>query len=134
MKPNTARALVVLSILVVAVAATFVERQWLRAVLVLVPALFLAQKALLRAVPAPEAPAPEPPSDEDRRSDMTVRRHIRQLLDLIREFYSTCHMVAVGQLSAAKAKAKAREVEEKLDVMMEEMLSRIDLEEEEQIP
>lgn len=73
-----------------------------------------------------------PSREEDRRQDPTVRRHIQQLLDLIRDFYSTCHMVAVGQLSAAKAKAKAREVEEKLDVMMEEMLARIDVEEEEE--
>lgn len=73
-----------------------------------------------------------PSREEDRRQDITVRRHIQQLLELIRDFYSTCHMVAVGQLSAAKAKAKAREVEEKLDVMMEEMLTRIDAEEEEE--
>ncbi len=73
-----------------------------------------------------------PAREEDRRKDTTVRRHIQQLLDLIRDFYSTCHMVAVGQLSAAKAKAKAREVEEKLDAMMEEMLARIDVEEEEE--
>jgi len=70
-------------------------------------------------------PESQPPS-EDRRSDLTIRRHVRQLLELIREFYSTCHMVAVGQLSAAQAKSKAREVEEKVNALMEDMLERID--------
>lgn len=126
MKPNTVRALVALSLLVVALAAAFVEQRWLRALLVLVPAVFLAQKALLRATPATVVEPVEPPPEEDRRTDMTIRRHFRQLLELIREFYSTCHMVAVGQLSPSKAKSKAREVEEKLDIMMNEMLARID--------
>lgn len=66
------------------------------------------------------------PPEEDRRSDFAVRRHIKQLLELIRDFYSTCHMVAVGQLSPAKAKAKARHVEEKLNEMMDDMLERLD--------
>lgn len=126
MKPNTVRALVALSLLVVALAAAFVEQRWLRALLVIVPAIFMAQKALLRATPAPVVEPVEPPPEEDRRTDMTTRRHIRQLLELIREFYSTCHMVAVGQLAAPKAKKKARQVGEKLDFMMVEMLSRIE--------
>ncbi|NNF12733.1 MAG: hypothetical protein HKN72_05900 [Gemmatimonadetes bacterium] len=66
------------------------------------------------------------PPEEDRRSDFAVRRHIKQLLELIRDFYSTCHMVAVGQLSPAKAKSKARHVEEKLNEMMNDMLERLD--------
>ncbi|MDX1495569.1 MAG: hypothetical protein R3253_15990, partial [Longimicrobiales bacterium] len=114
MQPNTVRALVVLALLVAAVAAAFVEATWLRALLVIGPILFIGQRALLSAVPRPAA-APSPPVDEDRRSDMTVRRHIKQLLELIRDFYSTCHMVAVGQLSPAKAKSRARDVEEKLN-------------------
>lgn len=127
MQSNTVRALIVLGLLIAVVAAAFVEARWLRAMLVIGPMLFIGQRALLSAVPraAPSA-APTPPVDEDRRSDMTVRRHIKQLLELIRDFYSTCHMVAVGQLSPAKAKSKARDVEEKLNQMMREMLSRLE--------
>lgn len=134
MKPNTVRAMVALSLLVVALAAAFVEQRWIRVLLVIVPTLFIAQKALLRATPAPAAEPVEPPLEEDRRSDLTTRRHIRQLLDLIREFYSTCHMVAVGQLAAPTAKKKARQVGEKLDFMMVEMLSRIEAESKEDAP
>ena len=63
---------------------------------------------------------------EERRSDSGVREQIQTLLVLIREFYSTCHMVAVGQLEPAKAKAKAQEVEGKLNAMMLGMLEKLE--------
>lgn len=68
----------------------------------------------------------DPESQPERRSDATIRQEIRDLLELIREFYGTCHMVAVGQLEPAKAKAKARVVELKLQAMMTEMLARVE--------
>ena len=67
-----------------------------------------------------------PELQPDRRSDATIRRQVRDLLELIREFYSTCHMVAVGQLEPAKAKAKAQVVEKKLQAMMADMLERVE--------
>lgn len=72
------------------------------------------------------AERPGPPSGQERRTDLGVREQIRQLLDLIREFYTTCHMVAVGQLEPSKAKAKAQDVEQKLNAMMSRMLERIE--------
>jgi hypothetical protein len=73
----------------------------------------------------PMEPATPSPQD-DRRQDIAVRRHVQQLLELIRDFYSTCHMVAVGQLSAAKAKEKALDVEQKVDDLMGDLLQRLD--------
>ena len=67
-----------------------------------------------------------PESQPDRRSDETIRRQVRDLLELIREFYSTCHMVAVGQLEPSKAKSKAQVVEMKLQAMMADMLERVE--------
>ena len=66
---------------------------------------------------------------EERRANATLRQQIQDLLALIREFYTTCHMVAVGQLEPSRAKAKARVVEEKLQAMMAEMLTGLDAEE-----
>ena len=77
---------------------------------------------IVTSEPADEA---VPPDGEDRRSDPVLRRQILELLGLIREFYTTCHMVAVGQLEPSKAKAKARSVEEKLRAMMSETLERL---------
>jgi hypothetical protein len=65
----------------------------------------------------------EPISDE-RRVDLEGRERVGELLDLIRDFYTTCHMVAVGQLEPSKAKAKAQAIEERLDKMMQEMIAR----------
>ena len=67
-----------------------------------------------------------PPGGTERRSNPELRRQVRDLLGLIREFYQTCHMVAVGQLEPSRAKSKARRLEEKLQVMMSEMLARIE--------
>lgn len=135
MPSNTVRVVVVLALVALALAAAYVESLGLRVALVVVPALFLTQQALAASGSSPTAAqaAPAPPAlpDQDRRSDMTVRHHIRQLLELIRDFYSTCHMVAVGQLSPAKAKSKARDVEEKLNEMMQDMLDRLGEEEDE---
>ena len=47
-------------------------------------------------------------------------------MKLIREFYTTCHMVAVGQLEPSKAKAKAQVVERRLNQMMADMLETIE--------
>lgn len=65
-------------------------------------------------------------SQEERRSDFEVREHVRALLVLIRDFYTTCHMVSVGALEPSKAKAKAKSVEEQLSGMMAEMLERLE--------
>ena len=70
--------------------------------------------------------SPGPPSGGERRSNPTLRKQVHELLGLIREFYQTCHMVAVGQLEPARAKAKARSLEEKLQAMMAEMMEGID--------
>jgi len=69
---------------------------------------------------------PGPPEGEERRNNPGLRDQVHELLKLIREFYTTCHMVAVGQLEASKAKAKAQVVERKLNLMMAEMLDAIE--------
>lgn len=73
-----------------------------------------------------EGPESQPESQPDRRSDETIRQQVRDLLELIRDFYGTCHMVAVGQLEPSKAKSKAKTVETKLQVMMADMLERVE--------
>jgi hypothetical protein len=107
---------------VMAFAILLVDDRWVRAGLGLLPALLLAQRALMGVgVGTSEAPAAE-----ERRVDTGVRERIRELLKLIREFYAMCHMVAVGQLEPSKAKAMAQAVERRLNSMMAEMLDKVD--------
>lgn len=108
---------------VMAFAIVLVDDRWMRVGLGLLPALLLAQRALGGGgVGAP----PGPPDGEERRTNPGLREQIQELLRLIREFYTTCHMVAVGQLEASKAKAKAQVVERRLNLMMAEMLDALE--------
>ena len=112
---------------VMAFAIILVDDRWMRVGLGLLPALLLAQRAL--AAPGGGASASVRPAaeiEEDRRRDPTLRQRVEDLLALIREFYTTCHMVAVGQLEASKAKVKAQEVEAKLNTMMAEMIEQVE--------
>ena len=63
---------------------------------------------------------------EERRSNLELREQVKALLGLIREFYTTCHMVAVGQLEPSKAKAKAQTVERQLGEMMARIVDSLD--------
>ena len=107
---------------VMAFAIVLVDDRWVRVGLGLLPALLLAQRALAGSGVGGESVRPE----TDRRKSSSVRDDIQELLKLIREFYQTCHMVAVGQLEPSKAKAKAQVVERRLNLMMADMLEKVE--------
>jgi len=107
-------------VVVMAFAIVLVDDRWIRVGLGLLPALLLAQRAMAGSGVGSEATATADGSE--RRTNDGVREKVAELLKLIREFYTTCHMVAVGQLEPSKAKAKAAVVERRLNQMMAEML------------
>lgn len=118
-KPTVLFMLAVMTFAVVMVD----DDRWMRAGLSLLPALLLAQRALSGVGIGVDSGRSV---GDDRRSDMDVREKIQELLKLIREFYTTCHMVAVGQLEPSKAKAKAQVVERRLNLMMADMLKEVE--------
>jgi hypothetical protein len=107
---------------VMAFAIVLVDDRWVRVGLGLLPALLLAQRAMMGSGIGSD----ETPGDAERRADTGIREQIQELLKLIREFYTTCHMVAVGQLEPSKAKAKAQVVERRLNTMMADMLEKVE--------
>jgi hypothetical protein len=107
---------------VMAFAIVLVDDRWVRVGLGLLPALLLAQRALAGSGVGGDSVRPE----NERRKSSSVRDDIQELLKLIREFYQTCHMVAVGQLEPSKAKAKAQVVERRLNLMMADMLEKVE--------
>lgn len=123
MQPQSDKLTVLFMLGVMTFAVILVDDRWFRAGLTLLPALALAQRGALMGVGIGDS---GPSDGEERRSDNTVRDGIHELLKLIREFYTTCHMVAVGQLEPSKAKAKAQVVERRLNTMMAEMLSKLE--------
>ena len=104
---------------VMAFAVILVDDRWVRAGLGLLPALLLAQRAVMGVgVGATGAER----GTRERRTDTDLRDKIQDLLKLIRDFYTTCHMVTVGQLEPSKAKAKAQLVERHLNQMMADIM------------
>jgi hypothetical protein len=120
------KPIIFLMLAVVALAIVLVDDRWVRLGFALPPAFLLARRALVGSGVRPAADAAVATPAEERRSDRGVRQQIQDLLALIREFYTTCHMVAVGQLEPSKAKAKAQVVEGKLNEMMASMLETLE--------
>jgi hypothetical protein len=113
------RPTILFMLAVMAFAIVLVDDRWVRVGLGLLPALLMAQRALAGSgVGADETSS----AGSERRTNDGVREKVAELLKLIREFYTTCHMVAVGQLEPSKAKAKAAVVERRLNQMMAEMI------------
>ena len=108
---------------VMALAVVLVDDRWVRAGLALLPALLLAQRALMGSGVGAKGP---PRGMDERRADVDVRGQIQELLKLIREVYTMCHIVSVGELDPEKAKARAQVVEGQLNTMMAELLESVE--------
>jgi hypothetical protein len=57
----------------------------------------------------------------DRRDDGAVRGYIDDLLKHFREFYTTCHLMAGGQLEPEEAKDLAAGIERRLNALLAEI-------------
>ena len=119
MTQDNDKVTVLFMLVVIALAVTVVDDRWVRAGLGLLPALLLAQRALMGSGVGAQGP---PRRTGERRADVGVRGQIQELLKLIREFYTMCHIVAVGELDPERAKARAQVVESQLNEMMAELL------------
>lgn len=106
----------ILILVLLAGAVLLVDDRWLRAAVTIVPALLLMQRASSptsgEAAGAAGTPTP------DRRTDADVRAHVDELLKQIREFYSTCHLMASGQLAPELAKERASITERALNSLL----------------
>ena len=122
---STSRTITIILVAAVAAAIVLVDDRWLRVGFALIPVLLLGHRALGGGTRGSHA-EDSARGGEERRTNTKLREQVQALLTLIREFYTTCHMVAVGQLEPSKAKGKARDVERRLNAMMAEMLEQIE--------
>lgn len=102
---------------VMAFAIVLVDDRWVRVGLGLLPALLLAERALMGSGVGEEPRI----GAADRRDDGAVRGYIDDLLKHFREFYTTCHLMAGGQLEPEEAKDLAAGIERRLNALLAEI-------------
>ena len=57
----------------------------------------------------------------DRRVNHKAREYIETLLKHFRQFYTTCHLMAAGQLEPEEAKSRAAKMERELNTLLAEV-------------
>jgi len=103
----------VLLLFVLAFAVVIVDEWWLRALIAVVPALLLAQRAV-----GGSAQEEAKVGAADRRADIDTRSSIDELLKHIREFYLTCHLMGSGKMNPEAAAQKVAQLERKLNRLL----------------
>jgi hypothetical protein len=107
---------IVLLLCVLAFAVVIVEEWWLRTLVAFVPALLLAQRAMIGS-----SLEQEKVGAAERRADVDTRSSIDELLKHIREFYSTCHLMGTGRMGPDEALEKAGQQEKDLNRLLAEV-------------
>lgn len=107
---------VFLMVSLLAFAVVIVDERLLRTAVAILPALWLAQRALHAGTSGAE---PEPPiAQEERRTDTEVRAYVDRLLKHLREFYTTCHLMGTHVLSPDAAEERANTIEKELNRLL----------------
>ena len=104
---------VVLLMFVLAFGVVIVDERWLRVLVAIVPALLLAQRAILA-----QGQKEEQVGAEDRRDDLDTRGAIDELIQFIREFYLTCHLMGAGKMDSEDAMEKVAAQEKDLNRLL----------------
>ena len=107
---------VFLMVSLLAFAVVLVDERLLRTAVAILPALWLAQRALQSGVPGAQ-PVQES-SNEERRTDTEVRAYVDRLLKHLREFYTTCHLMGTHVLTTEAAEERANNIERDLNRLL----------------
>ena len=118
MEQQNDKTTVLLMLGILAFAVVLVDDRWVRVGLGLLPALLLAQRALMGSGVGGDS---HRVGAANRRADEAVRGYIDELLKHFREFYTTCHLMAGGQLEPEEAKSLAGAIERRLNALLAEI-------------
>lgn len=100
--------------------AGLVENTLIRIGLCFAVGLLLVQRAL--GVQAAGGGQPEVTPSPERRHDPLVRDAVTELLTQIREFYTTCHLMQLQEISPAEATERATKTERGLNQLLAEVV------------
>ena len=111
------KGIVLFEVVLIALAVVLVDDLAVRVAMAMVPAMLLAQRALAAdASTGPRVGAANRQADS--RDDAQAHEGIGELLTLLREFYSTCHLFGKEQISAVEAQVRTAAVEKKLNQLL----------------
>jgi hypothetical protein len=99
-------------------AVVLVDERLLRTAVAVLPALWLAQRALQVRAAGKETVGE---AGADRRTDAEVRAYVDRLLKHLREFYTTCHLMGAKVLTAEAAEERANTIEKELNRLLAEI-------------
>lgn len=117
-KGNAGTILFEVGLLTLVVA--LVDQTLLRVGLAFVPGMLLAQRALGLVGGAGSDPWA---GANERRKDHTMRRYVEELLQRVREFYTTCHLMRSGQIQVEAALERTTKIEQELNRLLAELTS-----------
>ena len=100
---------------VLAFAVVVIDEQFLRTAVAFVPALLLMQRAMSAGRRTEHTGLV---GAANRRFDPSMRGSVDELLQYIREFYLTCHMIGTGKMTSDEAAESASEMEKNLNQLL----------------
>ncbi len=111
--------LVLIDVVVLVLVTALIDEALMRVALSVAPGLLLAQRAL-EAPDASEGPTRS--GFEDRRHDGVVRNYVDELLKLVRQFHTACHLLRSGQITYERATERTGEIEGGLNRMLADIM------------
>lgn len=115
-KPNVGTVLFQVALLALVVA--LVDDTLVRVGLAVVPGMLLAQRALAAAGRHGATGWTGP----ERRKDAVVRDYVTELLQHLRDFYTTCHLMRSSQMPVEAAMERAVHIEQELNRILGELV------------
>ncbi len=113
------KILVLIEVVSLVLITALIDEALMRVALSVAPGLLLAQRAL----EAPDASEGNTRSGfEDRRHDPVIRNYVDELLNLVRQFHTACHLLRSGQITYERATERTGEIEGGLNRMLADIM------------
>lgn len=108
---------IVFELALLAAIVALVDDTLLRVGLAVLPGMLLAQQATRGSSTGADAWS----GNQDRRTDQEAREHVNRLLQRLREFHTTCHLMRSNQISADAAIERAAAIEQDLNRILADL-------------
>ena len=119
---SSEKGIILFEVALIALAVVLVDDLAVRVAMAMVPAMLLAQRAMAPKV-STSTRVGAANRTGDGGQDETTQNNVAELLTLLREFYSTCHMFGKEEISAVEAQVRTAALEKKLNQLLGSLTS-----------